>query len=195
MGRRYVYFKCHHCGHCCTDVVCCPTPYDVIQIVKATNLHPKKFLEFLTEDEITGVYKSDPTWLNIDGKKYMMALKRNSKGCYFRDPVKKICKIYDHRPLLCRLFPFKLRQTREGDVHSFSLHKDVGCPKHRDGIVAVVELAKLWEKEKENQEDYKNLVAYFNSKKDKKEPFDFVELFVVVVDNKDKKEKITGDTL
>ncbi len=184
MGKKYVYFKCHHCGHCCTDVICCPTPYDVIQIVKATNLHPRKFLAFITEDEITGVYKSDPTWLKIDGKKYMMTLRRGRKGCYFRDPVKRICDIYEHRPLLCRLFPFKLRQTRGGDVHSFSLHKDVGCPKYRDGVVEVTELAKLWEVEKENQEDYKNLVAYFNSKRGPKKPFDFVELFVVVVDNK-----------
>lgn len=150
-------------------------------------MHPRKFLAFITEDEITGVYKSDPTWLKIDGKKYMMTLKRGKKGCYFRDPVKSTCKIYDHRPLLCRLFPFKLRQRRDGGVHSFSLHKDVGCPKYRDGMVEVAELAKLWEVERENQEDYKNLVAFFNSKKGPKKPFDFVELFVVIVDNKNNK--------
>lgn len=184
MGKKYVYFRCHHCGHCCTDVICCPTPYDVIQIVKTTKLHPKKFLSFVKEGEITGVYKSDPTWLKIGKEKYMMTLKRTKKGCYFRDSVKKVCKIYENRPLLCRLFPFKLRQNRDGEVHSFSLHRDVGCPKHRDGKVDVAELAKLWEMEKENQEDYKNLVAYFNSKEGRKSPFDFVELFVVVVDNK-----------
>ncbi|MCX8063772.1 MAG: YkgJ family cysteine cluster protein [Candidatus Hydrogenedentes bacterium] len=187
MGKKFVYFRCHHCGYCCTDVVCCPTPYDVIQIVKATKLHPKKFITFFKEGEIAGIYKSDPTWLKIGKERYMMALKRTRKGCYFRDPVRKVCRIYEHRPLLCRLFPFKLHQKRSGEVSSFSLHKDVGCPKNRDGVVKVDELTKLWELERENQEDYKNLVAYFNSKKEERRPFDFVELFVVVVNNKKKK--------
>lgn len=184
MGTKYVHFKCHHCGHCCTDVICCPTPYDVIQIVKATNLHPKRFIQFVQPDEITGVKKSDPTWLKIDGKKYLMTLKRTEKGCIFRDTKKGNCKIYPHRPILCRLFPFKLRQTREGEVHSFSLHKDVGCPKHKDGIVQVAVLAELWKQEQEHQEAYQDLVRFFNNSKQKKNPFDFINLFVVVIPKK-----------
>ncbi len=187
MGKRIVRFCCHHCGHCCTDVICCPTPFDVCQIVKGTHLHPKKFLTFIEPQDIEGVNKSDPTWLKMDGKKYMMALKRTSKGCFFRDRRKGNCKIYEHRPLLCRLFPFKLRQSRTGKVHSFSLHKDVGCPKHRDGIVYTDHLAKIWEEDLKHQEDYQDLVAFFNSQTQKeRKPFDFIDLFVVII--KDKKK-------
>ncbi|HOK09177.1 MAG TPA: YkgJ family cysteine cluster protein [Candidatus Hydrogenedens sp.] len=185
MGIKVVHFKCHHCGHCCRDVICCPTPFDVIQIVKATNLSPKEFLEFVTPEDIQGIAKSDPTWLKVNGKKYMMALKRTQKGCFFRDTKNGFCKVYHHRPLLCRLFPFKLRQKRSGEVHSFSLHKDVGCPKHRDGLVNVEELTKIWEEDQEHQQDYQELVAYFNSQhKSANTPFDFIDLFVVIIKSK-----------
>ncbi|HOQ32494.1 MAG TPA: YkgJ family cysteine cluster protein [Candidatus Hydrogenedens sp.] len=188
MGKKFVRFRCHHCGHCCTDVICCPTPYDICRIVQATHIPPKKFLSFIEPEEIQGVNKSDPTWLKIGNKKYLMTLKRTKKGCFFRDSKKGICKIYEHRPLLCRLFPFKLRQTRTGKVHSFSLHKDVGCPKHRDGIVYTDYLAKIWEEEQKHQEDYQDLVAFFNNPNKKgKKPFDFVDLFVVIISNKKKK--------
>jgi len=187
MGKKTVRFKCHHCGYCCTDVICCPTPYDVTNIVKGTNLLPKEFLEFITPDEIEGINKSDPTWLKINGNKYLMTIKRTKNGCFFRDKQKGICKIYSHRPFLCRLFPFKVRETKTGKVHSFSLHKDIECPKHRDGSARVKELAEILEEEQKHQEDYQDLVEFFNNQpQNNKKPLDFVNLFVVIIDNKKK---------
>jgi len=181
MGRDTVRFACHHCNHCCTEVVCLPTPWDVIRIVKGTGKHPKKFLEFLEDDEITGVQKNDPTWLKIGKKKYMMALRRNSKGCHFLDKKTRYCSIYEHRPLLCRLYPFKLQESGSGKFKGFTLHKDVGCPKHRDGVVETAPLYEIYLEDKDHQEEYDKLVAAFN-KKDYpgKKPEDFIDLFVEV---------------
>ena len=67
MGRDTVNFKCHHCSHCCRDVVCLPTPWDVLRIAMETGENPHEFLEFLTPEEIEGVNKNDPTWLRADG--------------------------------------------------------------------------------------------------------------------------------
>lgn len=188
MGKKIIYFKCHHCGYCCTDVVCCPTPYDIINIVKKTNINPKEFLEFITSDEIEGIKKSDPTWLKINGKKYLMTIKRTKDGCFFRDKQRGICKIYLHRPLLCRLFPFKVRETKSGKIHSFSLHRDIECPEYRDGVVNVKELTEILKEEYQNQEDYQDLVQFFNNQPhNNKKPFDFVDLFVEIIDNKKKK--------
>ena len=50
MGRDTVHFKCHHCNHCCTEVIALPTPWDVRRIVKMTGADPENFLEFLTPD-------------------------------------------------------------------------------------------------------------------------------------------------
>jgi Fe-S-cluster containining protein len=178
MGKNTVNFACHHCGHCCTEVVCLPTPADVIRIARDTGKNPKKFLEWLTPEEIDGVDDDDPTWLECGDEKYMMALKRDEKkGCYFLDKKTRYCTIYESRPYLCRLYPFKVQETREGDVKGFTLHTDVGCPRNRDGKVDVSSLTEIYEDDQLNHEDYDDLVAIFNRRRDPdKKPKDFLKL-------------------
>ena len=184
MGSRFVRFQCHHSNHCCRDVICLPTPWDVLRIAMNTGADPRRFLEFLSSDEITGVAKSDPTWLKINGNRFLMALRRDvKKGCYFLDKHTRYCGIYEHRPILCRLYPFKLHETREGAFSHFSLHKDVGCPRNQDGLVETKPLYDLYLQDKVHQEDYETLVDSFNSAvtKDTK-PEDFLDLFLEIVE-------------
>ncbi|HOE67181.1 MAG TPA: YkgJ family cysteine cluster protein [Candidatus Hydrogenedentes bacterium] len=179
MGTHTVHFRCHHCGHCCTDVVCLPTPWDVIRIVKQTGQNPYAFLAFLTPEDVTGVNKSDPTWLDCQGKRYIMALRRGKKGCYFLHPKTRFCTAYEARPILCRLYPFKLHETRAGAFKAFSLHTDVGCPRHRDGLYETGPLYALYTADSAHQEDYAQLVEVFNRRRyPDKRPDHFVEMFV-----------------
>ena len=186
MGRKTVKFKCHSCGHCCTDVVCLPTPWDVLRITMNTGESPRKFLEFLTPEEVTGVEKSDPTWLEVNGERYIMALQRDETvGCFFLDKKTKFCAIYEHRPLLCRLYPFKLHETRDEQFKSFTLHEDVGCPRHRDGVHECKPLYTLYLQDTMHQEEYVKLVAAFNKdKKKERQPEDFLNLFMNIVESK-----------
>lgn len=179
MGRFTVRFSCHHCGHCCTEVVCLPTPWDVIRIVRMEGADPYAFLEFLTPDEITGVEDDDPTWLDVDGERFMMALRRDSKGCHFLDKKTRFCTIYEARPILCRLYPFALEESAEGEFLGFSLHDDVGCPKNRDGAHQTQPLYELYLDDSRHQEDYQDLVSVFNRRSyADKAPEDFIEMFV-----------------
>lgn len=179
MGKDYVKFNCHSCVHCCTEVVCLPTPWDVERIVRETGEKPKDFLEFLTPEEIEGVDDDDPTWLEVDDEKYMMALKRGKRGCYFLNKKTRLCGIYESRPLLCRLYPFKLDESKKGKYKGFSLHKDVGCPKHTDGKVATAPLYEIYLEDSEHHEDYDDLVKIFNRKEyENKRPMDFVKMFL-----------------
>jgi Fe-S-cluster containining protein len=181
MGKELVRFSCHHCGHCCTDVVCLPTPADVLRIVRATKRDPRRFLEFLTPDEIQGVTKSDPTWLQCGADRHMMALRRSEKGCTFLNKRNRHCTIYEERPLLCRLYPFKLHETRQNVFKGFSLHTDVGCPRNRDGEFKTQPLYSVYKQDAEHQLDYQQLVTVFNRKTYAgKKPADFLYLFVDV---------------
>ncbi|MBI2436035.1 MAG: YkgJ family cysteine cluster protein, partial [Candidatus Hydrogenedentes bacterium] len=164
MGKDFVQFQCHHCNHCCTEVVCLPTPWDVIRIVKNTGANPFRFLEFLSPEELEGVPKNDPAWLRVDGEKFMMALRRDERGCYFLNKRTRKCNVYEARPILCRLYPFKLHETRDGQYKSFTLHTDVGCPRFRDGAVATAPLYTLYLDDLGHQEDYNRLVEGFNRK-------------------------------
>lgn len=179
MGRDTVQFSCHHCNHCCTEVVCLPTPWDVVRIVKNTGANPYEFLEFLGPDEISEVSKNDPTWLDCNGNRFIMALRRDQKGCHFLDKKTRYCSIYEARPILCRLYPFKLQETRDGKFRGFALHSDVGCPRHRDGVVPTKPLYDLYLDDSKHQQDYDDLVSVFNDKQyPGKRPEDFIELFV-----------------
>ncbi len=182
MGKDTVHFKCHHCSHCCTEVVALPTPWDVIRIVKETGADPYEFLEFITPEDITGVAKSDPTWLECNGTRYLMALRRDATGCHFLDKKTRYCTIYDSRPILCRLYPFKLHETRDREFKGFSLHTDVGCPRHRDGVYQTAPLYELYLEDSEHQHDYEDLVTAFNRRRDRnKQPQDFISMFYVRV--------------
>ncbi|HPK24910.1 MAG TPA: YkgJ family cysteine cluster protein [Candidatus Hydrogenedentes bacterium] len=183
MGKQTVRFQCHHSGHCCRDVVCLPTPWDVLRIAMNIHRDPHDFIEFLTPDEIEGVSKSDPTWLIIGDNRYIMALQRTpEEGCFFLDRKTYHCTIYEHRPLLCRLYPFKLHETRTGEFSHFSLHQDVGCPRFRDGVVETAPLYDLYLQDKMHQEDYVKIVNRFNAlEDDSRSPEHFLDLFVEVV--------------
>ena len=108
-----------------------------------------------------------------------MALKRGPKGCYFLDKKTKYCTIYESRPLLCRLYPFKLNESRSGEFKGFTLHKKVGCPKHRDGVYETEPLRKIYKEDDLHQDDYQELVRIFNRQRDpNKKPEDFITLFI-----------------
>ncbi len=179
MGKDSVRFACHHCGHCCTEVVCLPTPWDVIRMVRMEGANPYEFLEFLTAEEITGVEDDDPTWLEVGDERYLMALRRTEEGCHFLDKDTRHCTIYEARPILCRLYPFALQESEEGEFLGFTLHDDVGCPKNRDGVYQTAPLYDLYKDDCLHQTDYQDLVNVFNARTyaDKK-PEDFIEMFV-----------------
>ena len=179
MGKDTVRFSCHHCNHCCTDVVCLPTPWDVRRITKMTGADPEDFVEFLEPTEIYGSDMDDPTWLQINGEYFMMALKRTDKNCcHFLNKTTTYCSIYEARPLLCRLYPFELQETKDGKFKGFRLHDDVGCPKHTDDVYQTGPLYDLAVQDELNQEDYCELVDIFNAKEyPGKHAFDFVTLF------------------
>ena len=179
MGEDFVSFKCHHCNHCCTEVVCLPTPWDVRRIMKRTGQEPFDFIEFLTPDEVKDVDADDATWLEVDGERYIMALQREEKtGCTFLDNETRFCSIYEARPNLCRLYPFKVEESKRGKYKGFTLQNDVGCPKYTDGKVEAKPLYDILLQDEVNQEDYHELVDAFNAKDyEGKEVEDFVIMF------------------
>ena len=180
MGKQFVRFRCHSCGHCCRDLAVLPTPFDVQRITLHTGRNPLKFLEFLTPEEVEEVEEDDPTWLDVNGQRYMMALYRDEDtGCTFLEQDTYLCGIYEARPILCRLYPFKIEETASGRYNGFSLHDDVDCPLHRDGQVATAPLHELYREDCTHQESYEALVKDFNARKYRgKEPEDFVRLFI-----------------
>ena len=182
MGRYTVRFSCHACLRCCTEAVVFPTPWDVIRIVRDEGCNPYEILEFITPDDIKGVDKDDPTWLKCGGKKYMMSLTRDEEtGCHFLDQEERRCTIYESRPILCRLYPFKVELGKEDEFKGFSLHRNIECPKNKDDVVLTKPLYEIFQVDQEHHQDYDDLVEVFNRKDyPGKKPEDFINMFIEV---------------
>lgn len=76
-------FPCRRCGKCCESTEM-PLTKDDVERILALGYRLEEFAEFRG-----GVLRLK----NVDGR------------CVFNDPETKLCKIYEHRPVGCRLYP------------------------------------------------------------------------------------------
>jgi Fe-S-cluster containining protein len=108
---KNISFECQRCAKCCGD-----TPKrkrkvlmlerEVEQISHITNLKPEEFS--------TPASGSEPY-------RYTM-IKQEGKCVFLKGAV---CQIYNHRPLLCRFFPFCLEQVGS-EIFEFNYSEE--CP-------------------------------------------------------------------
>jgi len=85
------YFECKRCGNCCREIPVELTDEDVAHICK--HLGIKKFEEFESkymDEKAIGNYLKTP--------------------CPFLDEKANTCNIYEHRPIVCRFYPFVERE-------------------------------------------------------------------------------------
>ena len=86
-----VKMKCKRCARCCTRTEMELLPVDIDRIVR---------LGYRLED-----------FVRVDNE--YVRLKCRGEYCVFLDPETKTCRIYEHRPIGCRLYPL---QWSDGEV-------------------------------------------------------------------------------
>lgn len=103
-------FKCIRCGKCCVEdnrggrrIVL--TERDAEEISNAAGIKLWEFAEKSVSEAYPYVVRL------IDGK------------CFFLEPNSR-CKIYPHRPLVCKFYPFVMQKIEERYV----FHVDPSCP-------------------------------------------------------------------
>lgn len=117
-----IRFKClENCGKCCTDLEIPLRDEDVARI-EELGYSTWEFVDY------------EKTFYR--GDKFLgYALKKRpfDGACIFLDPETKRCRIYDHRPLACRLYPFIF--VKHGNVMEIYVKEDSFCPgiDHPDG--------------------------------------------------------------
>ncbi len=100
---RNAEFACRCCGECCSgkDNEVMVSPEEIDLLCKATCLTP---------DEIAEPY---PEWIHDQGATFTFGrvLRRGEDGnCMFLE--NKRCTVYEHRPHICRTYPFMLDGDR-----------------------------------------------------------------------------------
>ncbi len=81
-------FECEKCGECCKPKILCSE--EDIDRIKKTGLLERSFIE---QD-------------NSDDKVMKQKYDKEDYYCIFFDTKSNMCKIYDHRPEVCRKYPF-----------------------------------------------------------------------------------------
>ncbi|BAA30805.1 YkgJ family cysteine cluster protein [Pyrococcus horikoshii] len=115
-------FKClDNCGKCCieNDI---PLREEDIERIKKLGYDEDYFVDF------TKMVYRGPKFLG-----YTLKKRPFDNACVFLDPETKKCRIYEHRPLACRLYPFAL--VRHGDELEIYV-RNVDCPgiNHPEGV-------------------------------------------------------------
>jgi len=108
-------FTCTMCGNSCRSFNVNITHDDIITILKHRpdlNLNDFVELKFGIDDYISG---NDTIHWGNEKSKFIMLLKKkkNSKDCIFLE--NNLCSINDFKPLLCKVWPFNLRE-KDGKI-------------------------------------------------------------------------------
>jgi Fe-S-cluster containining protein len=106
-----IRFECQRCARCCGDTQerernILMLEREVEQISEITNLKPEEFS--------TPASSADP---------YQYTMRKQDGKCIFLKGAD--CHIYSHRPLLCRFYPFWLKQ-HSADSFEFKVSNE--CP-------------------------------------------------------------------
>ena len=101
-----IRFRCERCGLCCGDTATrvrriLLLKNEVYDISRRTS---KTISEFA--DQVEG----------FEPYVYVMKKKSNGECVFLRD---KLCTIYRMRPLICRFYPFELKNMEDGFYHFF----------------------------------------------------------------------------
>ncbi len=105
---------CERCGVCCMIYGVSVTTADILRIAQATGKKPSEFLAALPENP---EMKRKESVVMIGGKRSMAVLKW-SRGFLCPFYTGKGCAIYDARPMVCRMYPFTVKDGKVVDVES-----------------------------------------------------------------------------
>lgn len=83
-------FKCKRCGFCCDNTIITLYPFDIKNIRDALNISTQEFHKQYS------IFK-------LDKDNILRCILRNRPKCPFNE--NNNCKIYESRPIRCRLFP------------------------------------------------------------------------------------------
>lgn len=112
MSREDTFaFSCHSgldCFNtCCRNKHLPLTPYDVLRMRQALRLHSDQFLSQHV------LYRTDP-----DTGFPVLSLKMNEQDAVCPFVTEKGCRIYEHRPMACRLYPLGRSSTISRDLQA-----------------------------------------------------------------------------
>jgi Fe-S-cluster containining protein len=153
-------FRCTGCGNCCKEPLLPLTDVDVKRIAEHTGDAPSDIVRFVDGDAID-MDDEPEAFATLRQGKRVMILRHEYGGCrYLGDDDR--CRIYEARPLGCRIFPFDPRWDKNGKVHRLKLIQATDCLYELDGKNDVPALRTLHGEYERATQEYQAKIAEWN---------------------------------
>lgn len=146
--------SCLRSGNCCTNFGVCVTSFDIVRLIKTTSMAPVNFITTIPEQQDRE--RNEPAVL-IDQELVLIILQwKKERVCKFYSG--STCTVYTGRPMLCRSYPFYLKDNKFVEIRSRA------CPERwmPDGDEKEQYLSDLQRYRKE-VDNYKKIVAKWNA--------------------------------
>ena len=162
--RELLNFRCTGCATCCTETVVPVTDRDVTRIMKATDQQARDIVRFFFPDDVKGERRA-PSWIKLRQGKRFMGLRKVHGHCQYLEDG--LCRIYAHRPVTCRLYPFNVIFDEDEDVAGLEINGAVKCQYALDGEVSLEEIKTLYLQDDEQDDAYFVKMKKWNARQSK----------------------------
>jgi len=163
-GAAHLRFRCAGCGTCCRLWVPITTA-DVRRLAAGTGLGAGELVQFVAAAEFTdGVEDLTVVALGARKRRMVMCLRERGDGCRFLAPDR--CLAYEHRPLVCREFPFILDlDDAEERIEAVEMNDGCDCSGTTDGEPDEQPLVELYRQSMDEEEEYDAAARRWNRRK------------------------------
>ena len=130
-GETFLKFRCTGCGNCCKDPLLPLTDQDVLRIQERVGDQPSEFVRWVDKQGID-MDDEPEAFVKLRQGKRVMVMRQGRGGCHYLGEDNR-CRIYAHRPLGCRVFPFDPNYTKQGKLRRLRLIQATDCQYELDG--------------------------------------------------------------
>lgn len=163
--------SCRDCtARCCRGLAVVLTIPEALRLVKATGAKPEDILEF-SENVDSRKTPHYPLLLR-QGKsvrEFFIIIRRQGADCIFLNED-RTCKIYAHRPFVCKLYPLELdgKCVKKGALCPMKFEMEEGmegdAKRLSDDLYSHGVMARKWSATHSEAPDMKKLMEYFAEK-------------------------------
>ena len=155
-----LHFRCTGCGNCCRDPLLPVTDSDLRRIVDHTNLAARDLVRWIDRHGID--LPGEPeSFVTLRSGRRVMVLRHEHGHCQFLADDNR-CKIYEARPLGCRIFPFDPDFNHHGKLIRLRLIEATDCLYEKDGSNNVRDLFALHKRTEDELSQYQSKVVAWN---------------------------------
>jgi Fe-S-cluster containining protein len=160
-SRTSVSVVCSRCTTCCTLPLVPVTADDVERLCALTGMPPERIVRFYPPEEMEYDAQSG-MWIQFARGKRSMGLRKRKGRCMFLSS-KGLCRVYSHRPMTCRTFPYDVEFSSKGTIRSIKLNRVLPCSAKRVKELCHDSLIMDAEREFREDETYYDTVETWNA--------------------------------